>query len=172
MTLSTVVVVLACLAAVVVAQQATGSAGASDKQQFHQAKETLVSEPAAAESNSYGQYGGKYGGRIDPRYYDRGDTPHFGLAGFPFGYERRYNGQNVVYDNSLAGFPLNYYNYQQQDYGNSYNSYKPSYSKPQYRSAAYTAPKSYLPSAYPAPQYGAYLGKPAQNDYYSLQYGY
>ena len=91
----------------------------------------------------------------------------------------------MVYDNSLAGFPLNYYNYQQQNYqqdynggGNSYNSYKPSYSKPQYRSAAYTAPHYAHPqSGYAAPEYGAYLGKPLNgngngNNYYSLQYGY
>jgi hypothetical protein len=92
-----------------------------------------------------------------------------------FADERRYYGQNVVYDNSLAGFPLNYFNYQ-QDYNNNYNSYKPSYSKPQYRSAAYTAPKSLLQApAYGAGvEYGAYLNKPAQNgnSYYSLQYGY
>ncbi|GAV04765.1 hypothetical protein RvY_14992 [Ramazzottius varieornatus] len=150
-----------------------------------------ASEPLAAESSSYNRYrsGGSYGGGVDPRYFDRGDTPHFGLAGFPFGYERRYYGQNVVYDNSLAGFPLNYFNYHQDSYGGGGSSYsKPSYggssgyAKPQYRSsAAYTA--------YPAPmEYGAYMGKPSYNyaagagstgsssaggnGYYSLQYGY
>lgn len=85
--------------------------------------------------------------------------------------ERRYYGQNVVYDNSLAGFPLNYHNYQ-QDYGNNYNAgYKgASNYKQQYRSASYVAPKSYG-SPYSSVEYGAYLTKPA-NSYYSQQYGY
>ncbi|XP_055355651.1 uncharacterized protein LOC129600982 [Paramacrobiotus metropolitanus] len=151
--------------------------------QQQQAQKEGLSEPAPAESSLYGRYrsggyGGNSYGHIDPRYFDRGDTPHFGLAGFPFGYERRYYGQNVVYDNSLAGFPLNYYNYQQDynnnNYGGGYNAgYKGSSYKPQYRSsAAYSLPpKSY--GSYPSLEYGAYLGhgKPSSN-YYSLQYGY
>ena len=94
--------------------------------------------------------------------------------------ERRYYGQNVVYDNSLAGFPLNYFNYQQQqqqDYNSngggghskpsSYGGSTSGYAKPQYRSsaAAYTAPKNLqYGSAYPASiEYGAYMGQPAYN---------
>lgn len=65
-----------------------------DKQQQIQNvnKEGIAGEPAAAASSSYGSYrsggyGGSsgYGSNVDPRYFDRGDTPHFGLAGFPFG---------------------------------------------------------------------------------------
>ena len=61
----------------------------AEKQPLHQTKEVSSSsgaEPAAAESSNYGSKyrSGGYGG-VDPRYFDRGDTPHFGLAGFPFG---------------------------------------------------------------------------------------
>lgn len=64
-----------------------------DKQQQSLAgKDVSTGELAAAESSSYGRYrSGGYGGsggggnNVDPRYFDRGDTPHFGLAGFPFG---------------------------------------------------------------------------------------
>jgi hypothetical protein len=84
------VALVGCLASLAIAQQTM------DKQQapLQQVKNVAAAgEPTAAESSSYGQkyrsgssYGGSsYGGGVDPRYYDRGDTPHFGLAGFPFG---------------------------------------------------------------------------------------